>query len=610
MKINNILAGCALVLAMSPVYATEINYSYADLSGQLAAFGSPKADSYDVAIKITNFGHENTEVAGIRVLFPESDDITGLSAWISTELKLVDNKNVPDLVSVEAFVENEYLMASFPEGFTIPEEGLFVGYSFTVEKHNEETQWPIILGNGDNPNGLYLHTAKKYYSWLNYYENIGKVSAMEVTLRGDFAENDGEIAFASPLNFGANEAEFEIPLTFTNYGGKPIGSMEFEYSYNGNPANSTVVNFDPAMEIPFTGTTPLSIFVENKADNGSNLFSLTLTKINDQTVANPGASIETTLNAFAELPKKRVLVEEFTGLWCGYCPRGWAALEYMSENYPDDFVAISYHSRDDMETVPYYDYPVSVSSYPVSCIDRKTSGDPFFGSGFSGFGFLDEWKEAGNAFTPATIEITGVSYDPETKVVNAETATSFITDMDDECRVFYILVADGLEDPSWLQVNYLTGESFSDYGIPQIEQFLDGEIYIEGLVFNDVPVVYSDPKGVEGSLPAAGEIKAGESYAGSYQFLTDGAVSTRGVDLIGMAKGIRVIAGVANAVTGEVLNCTVANVDGITGISHIMDSESSSEIYTVSGIKVTGNELAPGTYIRRVNGKSEKFVVR
>lgn len=609
MKSKYILAAYAVMASLLPSFATEVNYSYADLSKEIMGFGSPKADSYDIAVKINIFGHDEAEVAGLRVLFPVSEDISGLSAWISTELKLENGKNVPDLVSVEAKVENSYFTASFPEGFKIPKEGLYVGYSFTVEKHDAITQWPVAVGEGTDPNGLFIHTAKKYYSWLNYYENLGMVSAMEVTLSGDFKENDGTIEYASALNFAQAQTQFEIPLLFTNFGSKPIVSMEFEYSFDGGAEKTASLEFTPAKKIQFTGNAPISVFIDNEAHEGANALSMRLAKINGIEV-NGSTAIQTTLNSFANLPKKRPLVEEYTGLWCGYCPRGWAALDYMSENYPEDFVAISYHSRDGMSTVPYYDYPVMVSAFPVSTIDRKAQGDPFFGEGYYGFGFLDEWKEACNAFTPAEIAISGLDYDAASKTINVSTETSFIMGMEDECGLFYVLVADGLEDPSFMQANYLTGEDYEAYGIPQMEQFLTGASYIAGLVYDDVPVAWSSLTGIAGSLPPAAEIAADQAYTHSFEFVTEGLLSDYGMDLIGMAKGLRVIAGVTDMVTGEVLNCAVADVDVTTGINDVLAKGDHTVYFDLSGNMVNPGHLAPGVYVRNAGGKSEKIIVK
>ena len=38
---------------------------------------------------------------------------------------------------------------------------------------------------------------------------------------------------------------------------------------------------------------------------------------------------------------------EYTGLWCGYCPAGYVAIEELTEELGKDFVVLSYHNGGD-----------------------------------------------------------------------------------------------------------------------------------------------------------------------------------------------------------------------------------------------------------------------
>ncbi len=609
MKLHNILATILLTTGAIIGHANEVTYSYANLDGELIAYGNPKADNYDVAIKMTNLGFENISVKGIKVMFPDTPDISGCKAWLSTELKVENNQNVVDLTTVEATVADGYLSATFPDGFVIPEEGIFVGYSFCVEQYNDDTRGPVILGNGNNPDGFYMHTSRKYYSWVNMYDRTNLVSAMEIILSGDFPSNNGSINLETDLNFSLSQDELEIPLTFTNYGSLPIESMEFSYSFNGSDTYTCSTTFDPALNLQFTGTTPLTIFIDNKAEAGRNDFELSLSKINGEEISNPEATLTAPLYIFANVPKRRVLVEEYTGLWCGYCPRGYAAMEYMATNYPDDYVGVSYHSRDAMETVPYTDYPWLVTAFPVSTIDRLEQGDPFFWNDFSGFGFLSAWEKELKKFTPASVDLSNVAYDADSNTVSLTADVSFIKEPANDCSIFYILTANGLSDDTWVQTNYLSGENFDNYGIEAIREFVEGPGAITGLVFNDIPVKWTNLKGVEGSLPDAIAIIPDNIYSHSIEFGLSDTLSAQGFDLIGQASSIRAIAGVVDNVTGEVLNCAVAMIDGLSGVDGVSVEDSDVEFYTIDGIKIN-QPTDSGIYLRRSGKKIEKILVR
>lgn len=67
------------------------------------------------------------------------------------------------------------------------------------------------------------------------------------------------------------------------------------------------------------------------------------------------------------------MVEEGTGTWCGTCPKGIVAMNYLDANYPNDFVGIAVHAYDPMEI---YEYKVGADFhfFPTMNIDRAAFG--------------------------------------------------------------------------------------------------------------------------------------------------------------------------------------------------------------------------------------------
>lgn len=43
---------------------------------------------------------------------------------------------------------------------------------------------------------------------------------------------------------------------------------------------------------------------------------------------------------------KRVLLEQFTGSWCGWCVDGSYVMELLEEDYPDTFIGCKIHNGD------------------------------------------------------------------------------------------------------------------------------------------------------------------------------------------------------------------------------------------------------------------------
>jgi hypothetical protein len=75
--------------------------------------------------------------------------------------------------------------------------------------------------------------------------------------------------------------------------------------------------------------------------------------------------------ASAQTPTKKVLLEEFTGSWCGWCPRGIYAIQQLEAKYPNSFIPVSFHNSDPMQISTGQDTLEStVTGYPDGWIDR------------------------------------------------------------------------------------------------------------------------------------------------------------------------------------------------------------------------------------------------
>lgn len=79
--------------------------------------------------------------------------------------------------------------------------------------------------------------------------------------------------------------------------------------------------------------------------------------------------------------RRTVLIEEGTGTWCMWCPRGAYGLELMHEKYGDKVVDVAVHGGDEMMNIPYYVGAVPFfEGFPGCVLDRKAylTGDPYY----------------------------------------------------------------------------------------------------------------------------------------------------------------------------------------------------------------------------------------
>ena len=67
--------------------------------------------------------------------------------------------------------------------------------------------------------------------------------------------------------------------------------------------------------------------------------------------------------------RRCVLVEEGTGEWCGFCPSGFVALEYLQEQYPGQVAEVSIHHDDSYSFESYVSF-LGFQAYPSGRVDR------------------------------------------------------------------------------------------------------------------------------------------------------------------------------------------------------------------------------------------------
>ena len=168
-----------------------------------------------------------------------------------------------------------------------------------------------------------------------------------------------------------------ITGTLVNQGVTTTTSMRMNYSINNGAPVSTnlsslsiaaLATYNYSCGTPWVPSTAGTYTVRVWADNinGSNV---------DQSHANDTATkIVTVVNSF---PPHRVVVEEGTGTWCGWCPRGAVFMEDLAINHPGTAIGIAVHNADPM-TVTVYDAGISgmIGGYPSIVVDRMDVDDP------------------------------------------------------------------------------------------------------------------------------------------------------------------------------------------------------------------------------------------
>lgn len=163
-----------------------------------------------------------------------------------------------------------------------------------------------------------------------------------------------------------------------------------------------------------------------------------------------GATVTTETETFEVIiPKRKVVIEDYTGTWCGYCPRITAAIEAVREE-TSDIAAIAIHNGDDL-SLPFEELirqEFNVKGFPSGRINRTMPWNIPHSA--------EDITEFAGTNTDTGI---GINSQIDGNTLSVEVSVASEANMDNKKLVVY-LVEDGiLRD----QVNYFDNDPSSPY---------------------------------------------------------------------------------------------------------------------------------------------------
>jgi hypothetical protein len=337
------------------------------------------------------------------------------------------------------------------------------------------------------------------------------------------------------------------------------------------------------------------------------------------------------LNLSAQTSVQKVLIEEHTGAWCGYCPDGHVVMDQVLAAYPNAIGAMV-HNNDGMDMgagntlSSFY-----VSGFPQATINRQ--GDAISRSAWN----TATSNALNGGLTSVTVSFDSVLYNPVTRKLNVFIKAEFTGNESGDIRFNGILLEDDVTGTGtgFDQTNYYNGTSGHPmYGLGNP---------IVGYVHDKVARAYfGSAFGTPNSLPTS--ITAGESFQKRYTYTVPVGYDDTKLTIIGMVSrydgstttsreiinvestnvitqvnynvGVDEQASIINAVypnpTEGIVNI-ITNVDGVqplTVTNMLGEVVLSKEVNLVSGalfsIDLTGQPA--GLYLLTVGNSSQRIV--
>ena len=595
--------------AATPAYpdvtlsATDNRIGYGFYTGEeqvSTVTNNSKAETYDVAIHLNDPAVVGTAIESITFPLQTTEGVSDLQVFLTSQLRVENGKNAADL-AVKAVTPTEagFVTVTLDKPYLIPEGGVYVGYSLTVnDASSEENALPIAIISQQNEGGFYLHTSDGFLKWLDVTEGFGGSSLIQVQLAGSAIKANAVAVNDVAQQYVMTGQAVSIPVTVVNHGAKGIQSFDVIYNVAGQDGSQHV---DATVDGFFGKSTNFDLNIPAIAEKGNYELVVKVDKVNGVKNEDAYSSATIPVVALNTVPKKRTLLEEYTGLWCQWCPRGYVGLEKLAELYPDDYVLVSYHNGDDMEITE--NFPSNVPGFPDAWMDRTTEVDAYYGSGNKEFGIADDMAASNKQFGQANIAISS-KLNQRSNTVNIEAQVIFPYQLTDgNFAVEFMLTEDGLKGDSWVQSNaYANGSQGYPLYMDTFSQATGG---VSGLTFNDVLVMASELLGGADATITTAEADAPVNV--KYNFNLADAMTLSGAPVIQNTENLKVIALLIDKSTGAVVNANKAKIGTTTGISIVEVSGNNSTenvCYDLAGRRIA--QPAKGLYI--VNGR--KVVVK
>jgi len=389
---------------------------------------------------------------------------------------------------------------------------------------------------------------------------------------------DNVVIFSPESNNAAlslSESEIYVPSNsnvsiegeILNVGANNVTSVVISWSAGDQNGSTTVdgLNLEPFESASFSHPDQLEIDDENIE------VTVSIDQVNGE--SDPNMSDNTAMASYLAMlffPDRKVLLEQATGTWCTWCPRGHVFSDYMEETYPNA-IAVAVHNSDPMANATY-DNGIGdlIGGYPSGLVDRVYNDiDP---SEFEEY-YLQRMED------PAIVEVSvQTEYNASTRDLMVNVDASFAINTTGDYRINAIIVENNITGTSsgYAQVNSYSGGQFGPMGG---YEDLPNPVPASQMVYDHVGRrIFGGWDGTAQSIP--GTIVAGESYTQDYSHTLPGSWDDSEIMVIGV---------VIDQNTGEIVNAN--EVQGILSTENLLNAGFDFRLYPSPAVESTNVAL-------------------
>jgi hypothetical protein len=182
-----------------------------------------------------------------------------------------------------------------------------------------------------------------YITFRHFNTTDENILILDDVLVKNLQPNDVSVQSVSLNRYSATNTNNTLGVEVKNEGSNTVTSLQINWN-DGTDHIQTISGLNIAAGATQVVNHPTAVTYATPIEESLNI---TVSQVN--TVAdtdpsnNTGAAL---INTVSQLADKAVIIEEGTGTWCGWCPRGAVAMEDLIAAHPNDFIGVAVHNGD------------------------------------------------------------------------------------------------------------------------------------------------------------------------------------------------------------------------------------------------------------------------
>lgn len=565
--------------------------------------------------------------------FPESADKADAKVVVpAADVKAVLDKLPANYVGP--------ISVKLPTPFTIPADGALVGYSYDGKSSDKSI---VLAGISSEAAGCFFQYD---YEGERNFESLSSIVGMSSSIQigldvSDCEANDATVS-ANPELTTLVKTKQQYPFYITNNSAKPITQLTYSISVDGVNGAEKSLDLSSPIEPMETASIPYTTAFE---DDGVHTVELNISKVNGNTNINKHSSAEYSIIALEKSADRVSVVEEQTGTWCGWCPRGHVALDLLNKQLGDKVVTLAGHYANGESQVDpmnilgdnitsqaerFADYglvAMTLSSLlgggglPGAMFDRVVAADPYVGANttkgkngtyeYGATDLVNLLKEENPS--EADFSMTASWADDKNTDIKVDLTTTFNYNRFGSFPygVAFVLSENGMtgQGATWKQLNYyskLAGvNGASDFNNPDMAAWFKAGSYVS-TTYDNVVVQAWNPLGDAAIVDKSKtDIDKGEviHFSTTLKVNSDLIQNYNNLTLSALLVNLNSLA-VVNAAKVVLGNCAAGIED--------VNSEANNNVvsrYNVNGMRINGAQKGLNI-VKLANGKVVKMAVK